>query len=277
MGQRLQNVGIEDLAREANRLSKFYKMEENLLKKWNDAKSLGVKQLFVLIDPDQCNVSKLPKHLEYWQECGVTGLLVGGSIILSNQLDEVCNAIKMHTEIPTILFPGHPMHLSSHADAILILSLISGRNSELLIGHHVHAAPRIKAMNLEPVSTGYVLVSTGTGGSSVEYMSGTTPIPAGKTDIAIATSIAGEMLGLKTIYLEAGSGAHTPIPENLIRGVAKEIKVPLIVGGGINSAISARKIADAGADILVVGNAAEKDISVIGEIATAIGLKPPTK
>jgi phosphoglycerol geranylgeranyltransferase len=215
------------------------------------------KKLAVLIDPDKSDPSSLAKTIEICNKCKVDFLLVGGSFI-SNPVEGLVEYIKKNTSIPVILFPGSVLQISNKADAILLLSLISGRNPEYLIGNHVIAAPILKNSNLEIISVGYILVESGRI-TSVQYVSNTIPIPADKTDMAIATAIAGEMLGLKAIYLEAGSGALNHVPELMISEVRKNISVPIIVGGGLRSKEQVRKVFEAGADIVVIGNSLENN------------------
>jgi putative glycerol-1-phosphate prenyltransferase len=166
--------------------------------------------------------------------------------------------LKASTEVPVVLFPGSVYQLDGQADGLLLLSLISGRNPEFLIGHHVTVAGRIKRLGLPTVPTGYLLIDGGRP-TSVSYMSGTTPIPADKPPIAAATALAGEQLGLKLIYLDAGSGAQNPIPASVIRAVREEVDLPVVVGGGIRSEQAAREALRAGADLIVVGTALEND------------------
>jgi putative glycerol-1-phosphate prenyltransferase len=181
----------------------------------------------------------------------------------------VVSAIKEKCNIPVILFPGSPDQITPKADALLYLSLISGRNPELLIGQHVISAPFVRQSGLEIMPVGYMLVDGGTP-TTVSYISNTNPIPANKNDIASCTAMAGEMLGLKLIYMDAGSGAQKAIPTAMIAQVAKYITIPLIVGGGITTAEKAKENCLAGADVIVVGNAVEKDPNLIKEIAAAI-------
>jgi phosphoglycerol geranylgeranyltransferase len=184
-------------------------------------------------------------------------------------LDHLLARIREQCHIPTLLFPGSSFQLSYHADALLLLSLISGRNPELLIGQHVLAAPFLKVSPLEIISTGYMLIDGGVQ-SSVQYMSNTYPIPAHKNDIAVCTAVAGEMLGLKMLYLEAGSGARQPVPPDMIQAVRSAVQIPLIVGGGIRHPEQARAALQAGADVLVVGTAIENDPGLIREMASAV-------
>jgi putative glycerol-1-phosphate prenyltransferase len=199
--------------------------------------------------------------------------LVGGSLVISNYLDECVQFIKHNCAIPVLLFPGSPTQVSKYADALLYLSLISGRNPELLIGQHVVSAPVIKQSGLEIISTGYMVIDGGAP-TTVSYISNATPIPADKNEIAMCTAMAGEMLGMKLIYMDAGSGAQRAITESMIEKVAARIEVPLIIGGGITDPEKAYINCKAGADIIVVGNAIEKDASLIMELASAVHSVP---
>lgn len=218
----------------------------------------------VLIDPDNYDRPSLNNLIEISEKKKVDFLLIGGSIV-NNNPDTVIEYIKSMTKIPVILFPGSLLQLSLKADGILLLSLISGRNPDMLIGNHVIAAPMIKSSNLEVISTGYILISSGKT-TSVEYMSNTLPIPENKPEIAVATAIAGEMIGCKLIYLEAGSGAHTPVNTRIISEVKKNIGIPLVVGGGIRTRKDFYAAADAGADVIVLGNVLEKHPGFLNEI-----------
>lgn len=233
------------------------------------AKQRGEKRLAVLIDPDKLRLQRLEELLGLGIECGVHYFFIGGSLVVNNMLDEVLSGIRQRCDIPLVLFPGNSFQLSYKADAILFLSLISGRNPELLIGQHVIAAPFLKMSPLEVISTGYMLIDGGVQ-TAVQYMSNTYPIPAGKTDIAVCTALAGEMLGLKTIYLEAGSGAFNPVPEHMIEAVRGAISIPLIVGGGIRTPEKAAASLRAGADMLVVGNAVEKEPGLLRELSAVV-------
>lgn len=227
------------------------------------------KKLFaLLIDPDKYSNKKLIQVIDYANKSKVDLILVGGSLI-SNSIDETTRIIKENTDIPVILFPGNVLQITSRADAILLLSLISGRNPDLLIGNHVIAASNIKQSKLDVIPTGYILVDGGNI-TSVEYMSNTKPIPSDKTDIAVATAMAGEMLGLKTIYLEAGSGANNSLKIEMIKKVKQNINVPLIVGGGLNTPEDIKNTIKAGADIVVIGTAIENDISILPHLVNAI-------
>jgi phosphoglycerol geranylgeranyltransferase len=241
----------------------------NLYDSFKEAKDYGSKKFAVLIDPDKMRLGKMQQVLDLATEAGVDYFFIGGSLIVNDMLDHVISSMKAKSNIPTILFPGNSFQLSYKADAILFLSLISGRNAELLIGNHVISAPFLKVSPLEIIPTGYMLIDGGVM-TSVQYMSNTNPIPSTKPDIAMCTAMAGEMLGLKQIYMDAGSGAQKPISPEMITAVSSTISIPLIIGGGINDPKQASINVEAGADIIVVGNAIEKDPSLIKEISAAV-------
>lgn len=231
-------------------------------------KKQGKKQVAVLIDPDKQEEKTFFPLIEEALFCGVDYFFVGGSLMVSDKLDSCIASIKELCSVPVILFPGSPMQVSRFADAILFISLISGRNAEALIGQHVIAAPYIRRANLEILPTGYMLVDAGKP-TTVSYMSNSFPIPADKPEIAVCTAMAGEMLGLKLIYMDAGSGAACPVNEKMLAEVSRNISVPLIAGGGIRSGEQAYAAYSSGADLLVVGNAIEKKTSLIKEISDA--------
>jgi putative glycerol-1-phosphate prenyltransferase len=181
----------------------------------------------------------------------------------------VVKQIKDNVSIPVILFPGSSLQIDANADAILFLSLISGRNPDLLIGQHVVAAPILKNNKLEVIPTGYVLINSGKT-TSVAYISNTIPIPDDKYSLAACTAMAGEMLGLRLIYLDAGSGAEREINSKMITAVRKAVDVPLVVGGGINTSQKALNALEAGADLIVIGNALEKDPKLLIEISDKV-------
>lgn len=241
----------------------------NILEDFQQAKASGQKKFVVLIDPDKVRLGNMDQVLDNAVRARVDYFFIGGSLIVNNMLDQCLLAIKERSRIPMILFPGNSFQLSWKADAILFLSLISGRNADLLIGNHVIAAPYLKLSPLEILPTGYMLVDGGAA-TSVLYMSNTRPIPAHKEDIAICTAMAGEMLGLRMLYMDAGSGAPAPISENLIESVSGAISIPLIVGGGIRTPEKAAANARAGADVIVVGNSIEKDPELVLEMAEAV-------
>jgi putative glycerol-1-phosphate prenyltransferase len=232
-------------------------------------KAAKKKAFAVLIDPDKLDEKGLIQTIEVAKSASVDFFFVGGSLVVTDTLDTVVSTIKKHSQIPVVLFPGSPDQITTKADALLYLSLISGRNAELLIGQHVISAPFVKQSGLEIIPVGYMLVDGGTP-TTVSYISNTNPIPSNKNDIASCTAMAGEMLGLKLIYMDAGSGAQKAIPTTMISQVAKYVQIPIIVGGGITSAEKAKENCIAGADIIVVGNAVEKDPALIQSIAEAI-------
>ncbi|MFT4094396.1 MAG: geranylgeranylglyceryl/heptaprenylglyceryl phosphate synthase [Niabella sp.] len=237
----------------------------SLVEKKKDAQ----KSFVVLIDPDDITSSSLDTLIQLSQKAKVDYFFVGGSLVISNHLDNFVQQIKANCDIPVILFPGSPSQISKYADALLYLSLISGRNPELLIGQHVVSAPFVKKSGLEIIPTGYIVVDGGAP-TTVSYISNATPVPSNKNEIAICTALAGEMLGMKLIYMDAGSGAKIPITESMIKAVSENVEVPVIVGGGITDPEKAYLNCKAGADVIVIGNAIEKDASLIAEMSQAI-------
>lgn len=233
------------------------------------AKAAGEKRLAILLDPGKMPRRQLDHTVDLAQECGVHYLFIGGSLVVNDLLDSMLTRVRERCSIPLVLFPGSSFQLSYRADALLFLSLISGRNPELLIGQHVISAPFLKMSPLEIISTGYLLIDGGVQ-TAVQYMSNTYPIPANKNDIAVCTALAGELLGLKMIYLEAGSGAQFPVPVPMIEAVRAAVNVPLLVGGGIRTADQAAERLQAGADVLVVGNAVERDPGLIRELRAVV-------
>lgn len=244
-------------------------MAHNLYASFVQAKQAQQKKFVVLLDPDKLRLSNIDVVLRMATEVKVDYFFVGGSLVISDMLDQCIRIIKATCNIPVILFPGDISQVNHSADAILFLSLISGRNPDLLIGKHVVSAPLLYKSPLEVISTGYMLIEGGRS-TTASYMSGTFPIPADKTDIALCTALAGEMLGMKLIYMDAGSGAQNPIPEDMIAAVSEHITIPLIIGGGIRTAEKALKNIQAGADVIVIGNAIEKDPNLIADMAAAI-------
>ncbi|HDP74497.1 MAG TPA: geranylgeranylglyceryl/heptaprenylglyceryl phosphate synthase [Bacteroidales bacterium] len=213
--------------------------------------------LAVLLDPDKESQVNVDAIVANGQQAGASILLVGGSLV-TKPLDDFVVNLRASTSLPVVVFPGSAMQFSPNADAILFLSLISGRNPDFLIGHHATVAPMVKRSGVEVIPTGYILIDGGTP-TSVQYMSQTMPIPASKPDIAVATAIAGELLGLQAIYLEAGSGAKNAVPAKLIEAVRNAISIPLIVGGGIRTKQQYSDARNAGADLVVVGNGLEEN------------------
>jgi phosphoglycerol geranylgeranyltransferase len=244
-------------------------MLNNIYQSLTDRKRQSKKSFAVLIDPDKVNDSSVEELVQLSLDAQVDYFLVGGSLVISSYLDECVQLIKRSCNIPVILFPGSPSQVSKYADALLYLSLISGRNPELLIGQHVISAPQVKKSGLEIMSTGYMVIDGGAP-TTVSYISNASPLPSDKSEIAMCTAMAGEMLGMKLIYMDAGSGAKRAITETMIQKVSSCIDVPLIVGGGITTAEKAYLNCKAGADVIVVGNAIEKDANLIKEMAAAI-------
>ena len=228
----------------------------------------------ILLDPDKLNSDKLQSFIKRCNDADVDGFLIGGSLMLNGDFDGFIKRVKQSTNLPTIIFPGAINQVSSYADAILFLSVVSGRNPEHLIGKHVLAAPLIRRANLEPISTAYILVESGTQ-TTAQYMSGSLPIPRNKPEIAAATALASEYIGMKLIYLEAGSGAQQTVPNEMVKAVSSICSVPVIVGGGIKSPKVAREKVDNGAKIIVTGNFFENENnwSLIKEFADAVHKK----
>lgn len=228
------------------------------------------RKLFaVLIDPDKYDRASLDSLISAVNAYQADLIFIGGSLLTHDHLEETIQQVKENTAIPVVLFPGSLMQISRKADALLLLSLISGRNPDMLIGKHVIAAPYLRASGLEILPTGYMLIESGPL-TTAQYISNTLPIPRSKNDIAACTAMAGEMLGLKLIYMDAGSGAEVPVGPAMIELVRKSISIPLIVGGGIRTPEQALLACRAGADVIVVGNAIEEDVSIIQEIAGAV-------
>jgi phosphoglycerol geranylgeranyltransferase len=222
-----------------------------------------------LLDPDKIEQNALSDLLVSTTNFPVDFFLVGGSLVTDYVHKEVITAVRRHCSTPIILFPGNPLHIEPSADAILFLSLISGRNPEFLIGQHVIAAPLLKKSGLEILPTGYMLVDSGTQ-TTVSYISGTMPLPHDKPGVAACTAMAGEMLGLKLIYLDAGSGARWPVSPEMITAVRAVVDLPIVVGGGINSGEKAYKALKAGADMIVVGNGIEQDPDLLPQLSAVI-------
>jgi putative glycerol-1-phosphate prenyltransferase len=231
-------------------------------------KQQGNSGFAVLVDPDKISPSDVKYLAELCNDAGVDYLLMGGSLLLSHELDACIQRFKAESQIPVILFPGSPAQVTPYADALLYLSLISGRNPELLIGQHVVSAPVVKASGLEVISTGYMVVDGGAA-TTVSYMSNSAPLPANKPEIALCTAWAGEMQGKHILYMDSGSGAKNPISEEMIQKVASHTQIPLFVGGGIKTPDKVYANCQAGATIVVVGNAIERDPMLIRDLAQA--------
>ena len=238
-------------------------------KKILQLKSSNQKSFAILIDPDSYNPQKLMDTIKIANDTHADYFFIGGSHMHKNYSSLIIEDIKRRSDIPCVLFPGHQIDINTKADAILYLSLISGRNPEFLIGRQVETAMSVKASELEAISTGYMLVDGGKL-SSVHYVSNTIPLPHDKPNLAVSTAVAGELLGLKMIYLEAGSGAKRPVSDEMIAGVSEMIDVPLIVGGGIRDYETAISKLNAGADIIVLGTIVEEDPELLVDISSAV-------
>ena len=222
------------------------------------------KTLAILIDPDKFeNINFGQIELTYLAK--IDFVFIGGSLITTPNIEDVIQQLKSKFNVPIILFPGNVAHISNGLDGILFLSLISGRNPDFLIGQHIIAAPLLRKARIEIMPTGYMLIESGKP-TTANYMSNTSPIPADKPDIAVCTAMAGEMLGLQLIFMDAGSGASKPIDTRMIKSVKKNIDIPLIIGGGINTVKKAKDAYEAGADMIVIGNLMEDNSFVLNEI-----------
>ncbi|SFE33100.1 geranylgeranylglyceryl/heptaprenylglyceryl phosphate synthase [Flavobacterium xueshanense] len=218
------------------------------------------KLLAILLDPDKVVLENLPILISKINQSPATHIFIGGSHVKTTILDELIVKIKQNCNLPIVLFPGNPSQISAKADAILFLSLISGRNPDYLIEHQVKAAPILKQTKLEIISTGYILIDSGTE-TAVERVSKTKPLDRSNLDLVLGTAQAGEMLGNKLIYLEAGSGAKQAVPLEMIKLLAQNIEIPLLVGGGIVDLQGIKNAYDSGADLVIIGTAFEKDIN----------------
>ena len=228
-------------------------------------KTKGEKMLAVLLDPDSYQDPK--KLIEAVTLCEINGIdliFVGGSLVTSDQFEEFITEVKEYTSIPVVIFPGDNSQLSGNADALLLLSLISGRNPEYLIGQHVRASMKIKKLNIETIPTGYMLID-GNSNTSVSYISQTIPIPRDKNDIAISTALAAEQLGMQLIYMDCGSGAQLTVKNEMLTELQKHITVPIVIGGGVRDLNKLKSLFDSGADIVVIGNIFEKKPGEIEE------------
>ena len=229
----------------------------------------GCKALAVLLDPDNLTEAALLHLLQTATEQPVDYFFVGGSLVLTTHQAALLTLLKKHSRVPVLLFPSHSLHLDGPADGVLLLSLISGRNPDFLIGQHVVAAPRLQASGFELLPTGYMLVESGRP-TTASYMSGTLPLPHDKPGIAACTALAGEQLGLKLMYLDGGSGAQTPVSAAMIRAVREAVSAPLIVGGGLRSGEQLYAALTAGADVVVVGNHLEAEPAFLAEAVAAV-------
>ncbi|WP_026728647.1 geranylgeranylglyceryl/heptaprenylglyceryl phosphate synthase [Flavobacterium denitrificans] len=223
-----------------------------------EAKNKGQKLLAILLDPDKIVLEKLDGLLDKINQSPATHIFVGGSIVENNILEDLIGQLKQKTSLPVVIFPGDPSQISPQADAILFLSLLSGRNPDYLIEYQVQAAPILKKTDLEVISTGYILIESGNE-TAVARVSKTKPLNRENVDLVLATAQAGEMLGNKLMYLEAGSGAKNAVPLKMIQLIAQNIEIPIIVGGGIVDLHGIQNAYNAGADLVVIGTAFEND------------------
>ena len=237
------------------------------LRKIQESKQAGKKLLAVLIDPDKFTKDENTPLVSQLKKTPPDILLVGGSL-LSDYLDETITFLKKHLSVPVFLFPGNVIQISSEADGILFMSLISGRNPEFLIGQQVVAAPLLEKTHLEIIPAGYILLENGKT-TSVEYMSNTKPIPQDKQDIILATALAGQYLGQQVIYLETGSGSNHTVSQAVIKLLSEKLQIPIIVGGGIRNEKDLKTIYDAGADLAVVGTVIEENPKVLSALVEA--------
>jgi len=242
---------------------------QSIYEQLSAAKQQKRKCFALLIDPDEVTPSSLPPLAELAVEARVDFIFVGGSLLVHNSLADCLSRLRAACDLPLVLFPSSPLQIDDQADALLFLSLISGRNPELLIGQQVISAPYLAHSKLEVIGTGYMLVDGGRP-TTVSYMSNTTPLPPDKPEIAVATALAGQMLGMQLLYMDAGSGARHPVSERLIQRVSAKTQIPLIVGGGIRTPERAFQTANAGADVVVVGNAIENDRRLLRSMAEAV-------
>lgn len=233
-------------------------------------RSRGHKALAVLLDPDDFEPSRLHQMLRIAQQHPIDFFLVGGSLVLTEHQAALIALLKAGApQVPVLLFPSHALHVDSTADGILLLSLISGRNPDFLIGQHVVAAPRLRQSGLQLLPTGYMLVDSGRP-TTASYISGTAPLPHDKPSIAAATAMAGEQLGLRLMYLDGGSGAQYPVSAAMIRAVREAVDTPLIVGGGLNTGEKIYNALAAGADVVVVGNHLEQNPTFLADAVAAV-------
>lgn len=233
-------------------------------------RACGRKALAVLLDPDDFVPERIHQLLRLTQQHPVDFFLVGGSLVLTEHQTALIALLKAEApQVPVLLFPSHALHVDSAADGILLLSLISGRNPDFLIGQHVVAAPRLRQSGLQLLPTGYMLVDSGRA-TTASYISGTAPLPHDKPSIAAATAMAGEQLGLRLMYLDGGSGAQHPVSAAMIKAVRAVVDTPLIVGGGLNTGEKIYTALAAGADLVVVGNHIERDPNFLAEAVAAV-------
>lgn len=249
------------------------------MKPWNAILAASARKggaaFLPLIDQERVEPADCRAFAETLTEAGADGILVGSSFCIADRLDGVVRELKRGTDLPVILFPGNAHHVSRHADAILFLTLLSGRNPQYLAEEQVRAAPRVREAEIEPIATAYLLVG-GTGSRTVHFVSGSPPIPGDRPEIAMAHALAAEYMGMRAVYLEAGSGAETPVPPAVIRKVRDYVSIPVIAGGGIRTPEQAAAARDAGAQVVVIGHTFEEDASPARLRAFASALHGPS-
>ena len=221
----------------------------------------GQKMLAFLIDPDKAEADHIASICQTAERANADFFFIGGSLLTGGDLDQCLRELKKNSDLPRVIFPGSPSQISNEADAILYLSLLSSRNPEMLIGQQVVAAPYLYKSSLEVIGTSYLLIEGGKQ-TTASYISNSNPIPTDKSEIAAFTALAGQYMGMKMCYLDAGSGAKQSVPTAMIKEVKDKIDIPLIVGGGLRSKEKIQAAYDAGADLVVVGNALEKENSL---------------
>lgn len=239
---------------------------KQIITKIQDNVNSKKKSLAILIDPDKFDKIKFDT-IDFHNLNKIDFIFIGGSLILTQQTQQVINKLKEIFNVPIVMFPGNAIHICNGIDGILFLSLISGRNPDYLIGQQVIAAPMLKNSGVEIIPTGYMLIDGGSP-TTANYMSHTVPIPNNKPEIAVCTAMAGEMLGFQLIFMDAGSGASHAINKDMIKAVKSNIDIPLIIGGGINTFLKAQDAYDSGADIIVIGNLLEENAQVMNSIVT---------
>lgn len=224
----------------------------------------------VLVDPDKLPLERVPAFVGRCEDAGVDAFFIGGSLLAPIDLDAYVQALKAATTLPVVGFPGGVTQIVPSLDAVLYLSIVSGRNPEYLIGQHLHAAAIIRRLGVEPIPTAYMLVESGSI-TTAQYMSGSMPLPRRKPDVAAATALAAEMMGMRLLFTDAGSGADAPVPDEMIAAITETCRAPLVVGGGLRTAADVDRAVSAGASFVVVGTAFEAgaDAGYVADLAAA--------
>jgi putative glycerol-1-phosphate prenyltransferase len=241
-------------------------LKETIINTIREFARLNQKQLAILVDPDKASPDHIKSLCQNAKNSNANFFLVGGSLLTDGNIDQTVLELKKNTELPIIIFPGSSSQISKEADGILFLSLLSSRNPEMLIGQQVISAPYLKKTSLEIISTAYLLIDSGEQ-TTASYISNSQPIPANKAEIAACTALAGEYMGMSLIYLDGGSGAKNPVSAEMISKVRTYTSNPIIIGGGINTIQKAKSALNAGADVIVIGNAIEQHPDFCLELA----------